>query len=125
MSSTPTTAKEAEAGITVDSETLSQGSHGAKAAEAEAVVEDHDWQVSRRRIVRKLDLYLLPFVSPPSASSRWAAANRQMVITYGLQYLDKAVLGFAAAYSLRTDNVRPPPPGRDERRGAAAADRVV
>jgi hypothetical protein len=30
---------------------------------------------------------------------------QQMVFTYGLQYLDKAVLGFAAVYTLRQDNV--------------------
>lgn len=29
-----------------------------------------------------------------------------MLLTYGLQYLDKAVLGFAAVYTLDKDNVR-------------------
>lgn len=28
-----------------------------------------------------------------------------MLLTYGMQYLDKAVLGFAAVYTLQKDNV--------------------
>jgi hypothetical protein len=29
----------------------------------------------------------------------------QMLITYGLQFLDKALLGYAAVYTLREDTV--------------------
>ncbi|KFX87987.1 hypothetical protein V490_07909 [Pseudogymnoascus sp. VKM F-3557] len=43
--------------------------------------------ITRKQIVRKIDTYLLPL----------------MFITYGLQALDKALLGYAAAYDLRKD----------------------
>ncbi|KAK4870069.1 hypothetical protein LT330_005123 [Penicillium expansum] len=43
--------------------------------------------LQRSRILRKLDLRILPM----------------MLITYGLQFLDKALLGYAAVYSMRED----------------------
>ncbi|CAK7221421.1 hypothetical protein SEUCBS140593_004561 [Sporothrix eucalyptigena] len=71
---------------TTDCGRLSQQTQAVKAAEA--AVDDLGWEQSRRCIVRKLDLYLMPM----------------MIFTYGLQYLDKAVLGFAAVYTLQADN---------------------
>ncbi|KAL5352336.1 hypothetical protein ACLOAV_002283 [Pseudogymnoascus australis] len=46
-----------------------------------------DVSITRKRTLRKIDTYLLPM----------------MFITYGLQALDKALLGYAAAYNLRKD----------------------
>ncbi|OBU00655.1 hypothetical protein VE01_01284 [Pseudogymnoascus verrucosus] len=43
--------------------------------------------ITRKQTLRKIDTYLLPL----------------MFITYGLQALDKALLGYAAAYDLRKD----------------------
>jgi ACS family allantoate permease-like MFS transporter len=68
-------------------------------------LEIHEPFVTRRIILRKIDLYLLPIVSilVVSIHIKWSLMPTQMFVTYGLQALDKALLGYAAAYSLRTD----------------------
>ncbi|KAJ5899885.1 hypothetical protein N7495_004629 [Penicillium taxi] len=60
-----------------------------KASEFKAPEPEPEIQASlhRSRILRKLDMRILPM----------------MLITYGLQFLDKAVLGYAAVYTFRED----------------------
>ena len=45
----------------VDSEQLAKPS--------QVIVDDHDWEESRRKIVRKIDLHLMPLVSYLSMTS--------------------------------------------------------
>ncbi|PMD47908.1 MFS general substrate transporter [Hyaloscypha variabilis F] len=54
----------------------------------EVVPDGPESLIPRSRILRKIDLFLLPM----------------MFITYGFQFLDKAILGYAAVYSLMADN---------------------
>jgi hypothetical protein len=58
MTAMPTTVVE---DLTVDSEQL--------AKPGQVVVDDHDWEESRRKIVRKIDLHLMPLVSYSSMTS--------------------------------------------------------
>lgn len=54
MSGMPTTIVE---DLTVDAEQL--------AKPGQVIVDDRDWSESRRKIVRKIDLHLMPLVSLP------------------------------------------------------------
>ncbi|CAI7604267.1 unnamed protein product [Penicillium pancosmium] len=51
---------------------------------------DEQVALHRSRILRRLDMRILPL----------------MFITYGLQFLDKALLGYAAVFTFRNDTNR-------------------
>jgi len=87
MESSKNTATYTETYQTKDTEDLRNNDIGLKIfTNVEDVAGDID-PVEERRLVRKIDMMVIPFIC----------------VTYLVTYLDKAVLGYAAVFGLQTD----------------------
>lgn len=73
---------------------MSSTDHDTSAPSLEAKAVEEERRAEERRVVRKVDLILLPI----------------LMLTLGLQYYDKAVLGSAAVFGILEDFVRPKSP---------------